>query len=140
MVKLLIIGSVQGNWSLLHKKLSSLQNSSHGPFDLLLCTGSFFLSSEEFSAVAPSLSLPLPTYVLDRTGIPTEESQLPQNLHLLPLIGNIMIGKLSVACMTSHMEKYASSAYERLVKSPEEVMYFKGYDVLLTSDWPMGVR
>ena len=140
MVKLLIVGSIEGEWTLFQKKITSLQSSAHGPFDLCLCTGSFCRSPEEFSSIAHTLALPLPTYVLDRTGLPSDEASLPADLHLLPSMGSLTVAGLSVACMGRQMQHYAPGAFERLAQSPEEVMYFKGYDVLVTSDWPSNVR
>lgn len=140
MVKLLVVGSIQGEWALFQKKIASLQSSAHGPFDLCLCTGSFCQSTEEYSSIASSLTLPLPTYVLDRTGLPSDENTLLANLHLLPSMGSATVEGLSIACMGHHMKQYAPGGYERLAQSPEEVMYFKGYDILVTADWPAHVR
>lgn len=140
MVKILVVGSIKGEWTVFQKKISSLHNSAHGPFDLCLCTGSFCQSEEEYANISPSLALPLPTYTLDRTGLPTDESALPVNLHLLPSMGSVTVGSLSLACMGLRMNQYAPGAYERLARSPEELMHFRGYDVLVTAEWPAGVR
>lgn len=140
MVKLLVVGSICGEWSLFQKKISSLHSSAHGPFDLCLCTGSFFQSSEEYAAITPTLILPLPTYVIDNTGLPNDDISLIPNLHLLPSMGSTTVCGLNVACMGRGMKQVAPGAFERLAQSPQEVMYFKGYDVLLTADWPEHVR
>jgi hypothetical protein len=47
---------------------------------------------------------------------------------------------LRVASVVSGIRELAPVAYDRLVRSAEELMHFRGYDVLLSAEWPAGVR
>jgi hypothetical protein len=50
MVKVLFAGDVGGKVEALFKRVSTVNSSSAGPFDLLLCIGGFFASSGGRSA------------------------------------------------------------------------------------------
>jgi hypothetical protein len=89
MVKLLFLGKTESNHAAVVKRLEVLQNSSHGPFDLVICCGKMFVSKEEYEGVAPELSLPIPTFVVDKQedlGLDSSSSGSssgPNNLHFL---------------------------------------------------------
>jgi hypothetical protein len=92
-IKVLITGPVNGSINDLHQKLSTLQNSKAGPFDMCFCAGPFFSSSDRCSEAIKSLlenndtisnisgsgsgsrskiQLPLPVYFCDAGTLPND--------------------------------------------------------------------
>ena len=72
-LKVLVSGDTDGNISALFKRVETV-NSKAGPFEMLLCVGSFFGPGNLGWADYKSgrCKVPLPTYILG----PTEPSQL----------------------------------------------------------------
>ena len=72
-MKILVAGDVEGNLSTLFKRVESV-NSKAGPFEMLLCVGSFFgpgnLGWGDYKS--GRCKVPIPVYVLG----PTDPSQL----------------------------------------------------------------
>eukprot|EP00956_Cyclotella_meneghiniana_P005353 scaffold6753_cov36-Cyclotella_meneghiniana.AAC.3 len=76
-IKVLLVGPVLGRLSHLSAKLSSLQNSKAGPFDVCFCAGPFFQTNkgndnsegDDDNDVVPSFVLPV-VFVDEGNGIP----------------------------------------------------------------------
>ena len=66
-LKILLAGPVAGQLAHLSAKLSTLQNSKAGPFDVCLCTGPFFQNNQDI----PSFVIPV---------IFVDEGEIPQQL------------------------------------------------------------
>ena len=67
-IKLLLVGTVQGNIQVLADKLKSLQSSKAGPFDVCFVVGRFLSSSENDDTDSSTLlkaieELPIPVYL-----------------------------------------------------------------------------
>lgn len=125
MVKLLVCGSVQGRHQILLERLKKLQNSNHGPFDMLLCVGKMFASREEFEAVAPTLLLPMATITGDDDNI-SGGDELPPNLRFLKNGLQDLCG-LSVFFAGNGV----TAAESRISGQADGVL-----DILITPDWP----
>jgi hypothetical protein len=77
-IKVLISGPANGALNDLHQKLTTLQNSKAGPFDMCFCAGPFFSSSDECSKTIKALldndnsglDMPLPVYFCDAGTLP----------------------------------------------------------------------
>eukprot|EP00956_Cyclotella_meneghiniana_P041159 scaffold216949_cov35-Cyclotella_meneghiniana.AAC.2 len=76
-LKVLLVGPVLGRLSHLSAKLSALQNSKAGPFDVCFCAGPFFPTNkgddddndDDNNDVVPSFVLPV-VFVDEGNGIP----------------------------------------------------------------------
>ena len=93
MVKILVCGSVNGEWKLLCDKINALHKSAHGPFDLLFCSGTFFRDESDLTSLSNHY-LPLPVYIYENHEI--SAMSLPENIHFLPRCGTVMINDLVV--------------------------------------------
>lgn len=166
MVKLLISGDACGQFKSLFSRAGKIQKSKNGPFDALLCVGNFF-GDEGSQQLLPYLTgkkaLPLPTYFVTG-GEPSSEltalldsmpegGELAPNLTFLGRSGVAGIAGLRVAFLSGRFdaakfrgeidEKKYSPAYTH----KEVRALFEGYkkesargvDVLLTSEWAVGV-
>jgi hypothetical protein len=119
-------------WILFIQKLTTLQNSTHGPFDLLFCPGQFFPTDESYQQfLSHNYQLPLPTYIFDQQNL-LREKTLPSNLFLLPSVGTVLLKELTIGCYIPHGNLLYPTEYNQLLKSVEEIRY----DLLLTSQWP----
>ena len=76
-LKILVSGDVEGNISALFKRVEAV-NAKAGPFEMLLCVGSFFgpgnLGWSDYKS--GRCKVPLPTYILGPTA-PTQLSSFP---------------------------------------------------------------
>lgn len=74
-IKLLVCGPVQGSFRVLKEKLTLLQKSEAGPFDLCFCVGPFFgkegggRGESTLSLFSEQGAFPLPVYFLDAGGV-----------------------------------------------------------------------
>lgn len=73
--KILICGDVLGDFAALFKRVTALNASKAGPFDMLLVAGTFFGTAgggggDAASVVAQLADAPLPTYFTDARGAP----------------------------------------------------------------------
>lgn len=154
--KVLVCGSVRGNFRLLFEKISRL-NEKKGPFDFLICVGEFFGSSP--SNWEPykngSLKVPLLTYVL---GPNSEDNikyygdmngcELCTNVYYLGKRGILTTSGLKIAYLSGLensqceyikiTEKDAEMVRNIAYKGKDKTEYL-GIDVLLTSEWPKNV-
>jgi hypothetical protein len=133
MVKILLCGSVNGEWKLLCDKVNALHKSAHGPFDLLFCTGAFFRDENDVADLT-SYQLPLPVYIYDKIG--SNSPSLPPNVHFLPSVGTVMINDLVVASVVANGDLTCPEDYDQLIKSGSTLKY----DLLLSSEWPKDLQ
>jgi hypothetical protein len=138
MVKILVSGSIGGDFKEFSAKISALQISQHGPFDILICCGAFCSSSSEFNSIAPTLNLSLPTYVFDGDWRP-QDCELPYNLNVLSRCGRIMIGDLSLVYLPFQGRSFYGAEYEKLVEETL-VSSYGGCDLFISMDWPSGLH
>jgi RNA recognition motif-containing protein len=135
-VKVLICGNVQSNFEILINRLNTLQNSAHGPFQVLFIVGELFVNAADYETfVQSNLEFPLPTYVLKSTAFP--DGDLPKNVCSFgSSAGVATISQLTVAfatdaadeaCITSATQNSSSTSY-------------RGCDILLSSCWPRDVH
>ncbi|XP_042563254.1 CWF19-like protein 1 [Clupea harengus] len=157
-LRVLACGDVEGRINALFNRVRTIQKKS-GQFDLLLCVGDFFGSSEEAQAEweeykSGAKKAPIHTYVLGAASYETvkyfpsaDGCELAENIIYLGRKG-VFTGAsgLQIAYVSGregHQEpapahcfspKDLSALVEPLVNSK-----FKGVDILLTSQWPRGV-
>ena len=139
MVKVLVCGDIEGEWSIFYDRISSLQNSKHGPFDLLFCTGSFFRNLDDYNEFTKLLKLPLPTYIFDENDFPEEGFASSSNLINLGPVGVKTISNLTVAYMRKDSDTNYPVEYGKLHSmcfSPK----YRGCDIFLSSDWPKDIQ
>lgn len=134
MRKLLFCGDINSQWSTLCDRVAKLQNSSHGPFDGLFCIGRFFLDEKECLDMCPTLSFPLPVFVLDRTGL-SPDVPLPKSVYFLQHAGLETICGLSVCSLGNEQDK---EAVAELMKTISDSNY-KGCDLMISRQWPLHV-
>ncbi|RYH05445.1 hypothetical protein EON65_44655, partial [archaeon] len=139
MVKLLFIGSVNGEWDIFFQKLKEVQSSAHGPFDVLFVVGKAFSTDEEFQTVLPRLrDLPeLKIYFL----------QYPPSLYIDNDDSNVaFLGPDKVGLINAHKNLTIAYAfgltdqtyhsYMDTIRRSTSNMAYRGCDALLTSSWP----
>nr|XP_060613883.1 CWF19-like protein 1 [Anolis sagrei ordinatus] len=157
-LRLLVCGDVEGRLGALFARVRAVQKKS-GPFELLLCAGSFFGSArdpewEDFRGGAKKA--PIPTFIL---GANNEETaghfpdpgggELAENITYLGRKGvfsgasGLQIAYLSGTESTQEpAPAHSFSAHDvaELRASLLSAPGFKGVDILLTSPWPRGVQ
>jgi len=141
-VKLLFCGDVNGNWKQLLDRLSDLQKSQHGPFDILFLTGKVFQSEEEAKNLGQTVELPLKTYCFDCPSY-IAQCSLPANLEVIGSGGNYGIvtlqHNLTVGFQSNRQSGQAGSeidlAFENVRNITNGVGY-RGCDICITADWP----
>jgi len=157
-MKILVAGDVEGNLPTLFKRVESV-NAKAGPFEMLLCVGSFFgpgnLGWSDYKS--GRCKVPLPVYILG----PTDPSQLMAypDLAGCELCENVIyLGKqgcfttkegLKIAYLSGIQASDVLSAKshnytpENLNNLEASLKWddpkFQGVDILLTCDWPKGI-
>lgn len=155
--KFLIAGDVKGNFKTFFKKVSSVVKKK-GPFDFVLCVGSFFGTKDEEweHYIKKCLDIPLTVYILgpnseeEREFYPEELGKLTDINSKVVYLGRkgnyttcegLRIGFLSgVEAKGTHLNEWSFG--ERDVKAllPRNVsLDTPVVDVLITSVWPAGV-
>ena len=157
-IKVLVSGDVDGNISALFKRVETVNNKA-GPFEMLLCVGSFFgpgnLGWSDYKT--GRCKVPLPTYILG----PTDPGQLvcypdlagcelcenviylgkqgcfttKEGLRIAYLSGVNPEDSLSAKSHNYTVENLNSLEATLRWDSPKYV----GVDILLTSDWSKGI-
>ena len=157
-LKVLVSGDTDGNISALFKRVETV-NSKAGPFEMLLCVGSFFGPGNLGWADYKSgrCKVPLPTYILG----PTQPSQLisypdlagcelAENLIYLGRQGCFTTKEgLRIAYLSGVQaeDSLSASSHNYTVESLNSLEAtlrwdsprYLGVDILLTADWPKGV-
>lgn len=134
MKRFLFCGDVNGQWGALLDRVLKLQQSAHGPFDALFCTGKFFENETEYFELASTLSFPIPTFVIDRTGY-SEDFKPPNNVVFLAAAGVETVCGVKVCSLAKTPS--AEQLNDLLKKLSES--YYKGCDIMISSDWPAHV-
>jgi len=151
--KILACGDVKGKFSTFFKKVKSV-NAKNGPFEMIICVGDFF-GDHEFGdsedrqiwdeIKSGKVQVPAPIYMLG----PLNESQKTfypdiDGCELAPDV--IYLGRIGLLTTSQGMKiAYVSPNVDfESVKSLEvrtecEHGDFQGVDILLSSDWPMGL-
>jgi RNA recognition motif-containing protein len=140
MVKLLVCGDVCGNWKLLIDRLNDLQNSQHGPFDILFLAGKCFVSEEEARSLRSSISFPLKTYCFNAPEY-VSKYELPENLEVVGGSNGCGIvslqHNLTVAyCMGNEQTVPPTSSSLETVRQIVSSVGYRGCDICITSEWP----
>lgn len=134
MVKVLICGDVNGNFALLLSRINTLQNSAHGPFQVLFFSGKLFRDAAEFDQIAPTLTFPMKAYSFDRTGVTdgvlSEESQL--EFFNASGVGLATVSNLTVGFMKSDADPESVQDAKYICN----LVGYRGCDLLFTDDWP----
>ena len=128
MVKVLFCGDVNSEFDILTSRITSLNSSSHGPFDVVICAGRFF--STTTSSKDTIFSMPIPTYIMPYDDIDSSFTSIPENIFFMKESGLQTIAGLTVG--TSSKGGYFTPEDLQILKDPG----FRGCDVLITSDWP----
>lgn len=156
-VKVLVCGDVEGKFQKLFSRVENI-SKGHGPFDLLLCVGSFFGDTDE--GLEPyrngTLTVPIPTYILG----PCDAVQvaLYPDISGCELCPNLTyLGKRGLFTSSSGLklvyvsgieaESDVLSHYNFTDKDIESVKNaclrgqtdFRGVDILITSSWPKDI-
>jgi hypothetical protein len=135
MVKILFCGNLNNEWEIFFAKLNTLHNSARGPFDLLVCSGKFFLNELSFDEfVAKDYHIPCPIYFFDYDNI-LKDKTLPANLYLLSPVGTIIFNDLIIGSYLSNSDLLFPNEFEKFMNSRHHIRY----DVLITSEWPYGL-
>jgi hypothetical protein len=138
MKKLLFCGNINSQWETVRERVDKLQASAHGPFDGLICIGSFFKDEHEFYDIGATLSFPIPTYVVDRTGFSNDYNP-PRNVHFLASAGlETVLGGVTICSLARNAAELATAEYKDLIGRFERSEY-AGCDILVTQDWPADV-
>lgn len=151
-VKVMIAGPVNGRLDLLHARVSKINSSKVGPFDLVLCTGRFSpkvrnnddaVHNAQFQDfLTGAKKMPVPTFfiVQDATdGNFLRDSAVgepvAENLHFLGSGGVKLLNGLKVGFVCDAKQQAACDAV--LAAARKEAP--EGLDILLTNDWPEGI-
>lgn len=134
MVKVLICGDVESNFDLVLSRINTLQNSAHGPFQVLFFNGKLFKDAAEFDLVAPTLIFPMKAYSFDRTGVTDGVIPPENNLEFFNFSG---VGLATVSNLTiGFMSNDADPESIQDAKDITNLVGYRGCDILLTSSWP----
>ena len=144
MVKILVCGDINSKFETLTKRINALQSSNHGPFDLLICIGTFFQNSEELESICPNLKLSIDTLIHDSNNIinNSNDKLLPSNLKVLyNNQGCVVEKKLNIAYsdVKSCSSKSDLSNLDEFNDMTSKT-YYRGCDILLTTDWPQSMH
>uniref|UniRef100_V9KJE3 CWF19-like protein 1 n=1 Tax=Callorhinchus milii TaxID=7868 RepID=V9KJE3_CALMI len=158
-LRVLACGDVEGKLNVLFNRVRSIQKKS-GDFDLLLCVGNFFGSTEEAESEWEDYKTgvkkaPMQTYVLGANNQETAKHfsevdgcELAENITYLGRKG-VFTGAsgLQIAYLSGTEAQnepapsycFTSKDVTTLMSSLTANSKFKGVDILLTSEWPKGV-
>ncbi|XP_066929063.1 CWF19-like protein 1 [Clytia hemisphaerica] len=159
-LKILVCGSVDGNFSKFFKKISSIQKKN-GPFEMVLCCGQFFSDDpsceqnwKKILNKKPSVDVPVyilgPTTKVQEKYFQSEKIEDGQEIYDNVLhLGRKGIFKtssgLSIAYVSGNENKTQNTlSFTKfdIDKLKEQIMrddQFNGVDILMTSSWPKGM-
>ncbi|KAK2146142.1 hypothetical protein LSH36_629g01064 [Paralvinella palmiformis] len=153
----LVSGDVEGHFSQLFSRVSTIQKKA-GPFDMLLCVGSFFGSDRSSweSYTTGNNKVPIPMLVLGPNS--DNEKIFYDDLDGCELCDNVTyLGKKGIYTSSNGLKvAYLSGTDPKMQSDSPEICFsqndvcaltvsssstsFKGVDLLLTSQWPRGVE
>ena len=151
-LKVLATGDVNGKFTTFFKRINAV-NAKNGPFEMILCVGNFF-GKEELSSENQGLwddiqlgktKVAAPIYILgpdddqQKSHFPDIEGcELAPDVIYLGRIGLMTTSSgLKLAYISPKVDFEAVKAIE--IKSQCEFTDFQGVDILLSSDWPLGL-
>eukprot|EP00052_Salpingoeca_macrocollata_P027526 m.261725 g.261725 ORF g.261725 m.261725 type:complete len:698 (-) comp22752_c0_seq2:32-2125(-) len=162
-LKVLVCGDVQGQFGALMKRVTAV-NSKAGPFDMLLCTGSFFAADggadEEWTLYKTGKkTVPLPVYVMGAVTSPQIKDysavagggDLCENVTYLGLSGVMtIVGGIRVGYLGGMYDPNLYTAVDmpqlRYMHTAADVSALQNQagkggtvDILLSSVWPQNV-
>ncbi|XP_058826672.1 CWF19-like protein 1 homolog [Topomyia yanbarensis] len=164
--KILIVGDVCGKLKSFFSRVETL-NKKTGPFDLVLCVGSFFGKSPEVAELndykTGKKNVPVPTYILgpnDEASAKfysnTQDGDICENLSYLGKRGiyststGLKIAYVSGTEADNESGKKVPewkftkddvvAVRDSCFASKSNMGDYRGVDVLLTSQWPIGIR
>jgi len=153
-LKILTCGSVNGRIAKFFKKISSI-NKKNGPFELVLCCGDFFDTSDDSKkewelCQKGKLSVDVPIYILGPSKSELREfyssnsaeagDELSNNVICLGRKGMLKtMSGLQIAYMSMSSNKDELSDVAALKKLVDNDDNFIGVDILITSSWPKDV-
>lgn len=149
-LKILTCGDVKGNFGTFFKRVNSV-NAKNGPFEMILCVGDFFGNVDGENArvwndiVSGKVKVPAPIYLLgpvedgQKSHFPDIEGcELAQDVIYLGKIGLMTTSQgLTLAYVSSGVDFEAVKSLE--IRAKCDSGDFQGIDILLSSDWPMGL-
>jgi len=157
-MKILVTGDVEGNMATLFKKIDSV-NKKSGPFEMVLCVGSFFgagnLGWQDYKS--GRLKVSLPVYILGPNSKDEvccypdlEGSEICENVIYLGRQGcfttndGLKIAYMSgVNCEDALAAKDYNYSLQNLQSLENSLGWgdarYQGVDILLTSDWSKGI-
>ncbi|ETN67113.1 CWF19L1 protein [Anopheles darlingi] len=164
-LKLLVCGDVRGKLKSFFGRIESI-NKKSGPFDLVLCVGDFFgpdTESEILQEYKRGLkTIPAPVYILGPSSkelaqhyAETQDGDLCTNLSYLGKRGlYTTTGGLKIAYLSGKASARDAAESNEWTYSKADVIAvrdsclaskgnmgdFRGIDILLTSQWPYGMR
>lgn len=142
MVKLLVCGGLNGEWTILLNRVLALQNSAHGPFDALFITGSLSPGDME-PAVLSALSFPIPTYIFSPRLPIVPPLELPDNLkyinesNITDDVGLVTLHGLTVGYAMASGDLTSAGAADAIASSSKAS--YRGCDIFLTAEWPRDI-
>ncbi|KFB43242.1 AGAP007102-PA-like protein [Anopheles sinensis] len=164
-LKLLVCGDVRGKLKSFFARIENV-NKKSGPFDLVLCVGDFFGQNPEMDGIHVYKNniktVAAPVYILGPTSKElaqhygeTKDGDICTNLSFLgkrgiyTTSGGLKIAYLSGVASSQESNEANDWTYTKAdvvavrdscVASKGNMGDFRGIDILLTSQWPLGVR
>lgn len=152
-LKIIVSGDVEGKFEALFKRVALIDKKS-GPFDMLLCVGSFFGddNSEWESIISGKLKAPVSTYILGPCR-PEHAKYFPDpkggdvapNITYLGKKGLFTGSSGLKLAYLSGIEGSSEASHIFTVKDAADLQTnfshgsSRGVDILLTSQWPRGI-
>lgn len=156
-LKVLVCGDVEGRYKQLFSRVETI-NKKNGPFDMLLCVGNFFGSSNGLEPYRNgTLTVPVPTYILGPNR--PDDVDWYSDINGCEVCPDInYLGKRGLYTGTSGLKVAYVSGIEGESGKPSQHHTFKeadveavknicfrghqfrGVDVLITSPWPKDIR
>eukprot|EP00996_Jenningsia_fusiforme_P000101 NODE_1064_length_1728_cov_45.419297_g940_i0.p1 GENE.NODE_1064_length_1728_cov_45.419297_g940_i0~~NODE_1064_length_1728_cov_45.419297_g940_i0.p1 ORF type:complete len:519 (+),score=72.85 NODE_1064_length_1728_cov_45.419297_g940_i0:80-1636(+) len=160
-MKILVAGDVKGNFDQLFRRVEAVHKKA-GPFDFLLCIGSFFSDARDGAQNAASKeylsgvrTAPIPTYFITTNTcdleIPEEGGKVAENIFFLGKHGVISLNGLHVGYVSGAFDTFVQSAgidsitaytprsLSQVCAAASESEFGRVVDILLTAEWPKGV-
>ncbi|XP_052873010.1 CWF19-like protein 1 homolog [Anopheles cruzii] len=162
-LKLLICGDVRGKLKSFFARIENV-NKKSGPFDLVLCVGDFFGQTNEMDTLQEYKrnlkTISAPVYILGPTNqtlaqyySETQDGDICTNLSYLgkrglyTTSGGLKIAYLSGTASSqedanewTYSKADVMAVRDSCLASKANMGDFRGIDILLTSQWPVGIR
>ena len=160
---MLCVGDVCGRFDVLYARVKRLNESKHGPFDVLFCVGrAFSAQQKDIDKYMDGTKIaPIETYfITSEEDLPTclndiaEGGEICKNMVYLGQAGVKTVSQLKVAFLsgayneelflkeskTEHPQQHYTDAHLAKLAKQATTPSFSGVDLLLTSEWGRGVH